>query len=81
MAVAAKWRGRGVGAALMGRLMDVAQKQHVSELVLSAQVHAQGFYADFGFAAQGEQYLDADIPHVTMRRALPPISEAPADES
>jgi predicted GNAT family N-acyltransferase len=37
---------------------------------LSAQIHAAAFYADAGFVAEGEQYLEAGIPHVAMRLDL-----------
>jgi ElaA protein len=38
--------------------------------VLSAQVHAAGFYRAHGFVEQGAEYLDAGIPHRDMRRRL-----------
>jgi predicted GNAT family N-acyltransferase len=70
MAVLADWRRCGVGAALLFRLLEAAAKQGLAALVLSAQVDAIPFYRRFGFVEEGDQYLDADIPHVTMRRAL-----------
>ncbi len=70
MAVRAEWRRRGIGAALLFRLLEAAAKQGLAELVLSAQVDAVQFYSCFGFVAEGDQYLDADIAHVTMRRPL-----------
>ncbi len=40
-----------------------------SQSVLEAQVQAVGFYESFGFRPEGEEYLEDDIPHITMRRA------------
>jgi len=70
MAVMKPWRGRGVGAALLRRLIDAARERGDREVLLSAQVHALGFYRAQGFAAYGEVYDDAGIPHQSMRLKL-----------
>jgi predicted GNAT family N-acyltransferase len=70
MAVLATWRRRGVGAALLTELTRMAIEEGYVEVMLNAQVHAMGFYARYGFAAEGEEFLDAGIAHVRMRRAL-----------
>lgn len=70
MAVLKPWRGRGVGAALLRRLIQAARERGDREVVLSAQVHALGFYRRHGFTAQGEAYEEAGIPHQAMRLAL-----------
>jgi predicted GNAT family N-acyltransferase len=70
MAVLATWRRRGVGAALLTELTRIAIEEGYVEVMLNAQVHAMGFYARYGFAAEGEEFLDAGIAHVRMRRAL-----------
>ena len=57
------------GHGLSRRLMEAALAEVGSSAsVLEAQVQAQGFYAGFGFAPEGEVYLEDDIPHITMRR-------------
>ena len=70
MAVLKAWRGRGVGAALLRRLIQAARERGDAEVVLSAQVHALGFYRAHGFIAQGDVYEEAGIPHQSMRLAL-----------
>ena len=72
MAVSAEWRRGGVGTALFCRLIEAAAGRGYSDIVLSAQVDAIDFYRRFGFVEEGEQYLDADIPHLTMRRKTTP---------
>jgi ElaA protein len=57
-------RGRG----LAGELMAAALGGAPGEFVLDAQTYAQGLYARFGFVADGEEFLDDGIPHITMRR-------------
>lgn len=70
MAVLKEWRGRGVGGALLARLIDAARERGDTEIALSAQIHAQGFYRAHGFLEEGEEFTEAGIPHRTMRRVL-----------
>jgi predicted GNAT family N-acyltransferase len=70
MAVLAAWRGRGVGAALLRQLLDLARARGLPRAVLNSQTHAMPFYARYGFVADGDEYLEAGIPHRTMMRVL-----------
>ncbi|MEJ2174267.1 MAG: GNAT family N-acetyltransferase [bacterium] len=70
MAVLTHWRGRGVGSAILRALAGAAQTRGDTELVLSAQVHAIGFYRAHGFVEQGDEFLEAGIAHRMMRRRL-----------
>ncbi len=70
MAVLKAVRGRGLGSAVLSALMQQARQKGFAEVVLSAQAHAQAFYARHGFVPEGAEYLDANIPHVLMRKAL-----------
>jgi predicted GNAT family N-acyltransferase len=70
MAVLAAWRGRGVGAAILEALMGEARRRGLAAVYLHSQVHARDFYARHGFVAEGEEYLEAGIPHVGMRARL-----------
>jgi predicted GNAT family N-acyltransferase len=70
MAVLSPWRGRGAGSAILRALVEAAQARGDTELVLSAQLHAIGFYRAHGFAEEGAVFLDAGIPHRAMRRRL-----------
>ena len=67
MAVVANARGMGLGAQVLESLIHEAQKKAFPEVVLSAQVHAMGFYERFGFVAEGDVYLDCAIAHKDMR--------------
>ncbi len=71
MAVLPAWRGQGVGRALLAAAIRAAQAQGHTALQLSAQIHAAGFYEAAGFAAEGETYAEAGIPHVAMRLDFP----------
>jgi len=70
MAVLAAARGTGVGARVLAALMDKAVELGYPELVLNAQTHAAPFYARAGFVQAGEEFEEAGIPHVEMRKRL-----------
>ena len=64
-------RGSGLGAALIvAALEELARIPGVTEAYLGSQAHATGFYEKLGFVVEGEEFLDAGIPHRHMRRAL-----------
>jgi predicted GNAT family N-acyltransferase len=64
-------RGTGLGAALIATALDELRRvPGVTEAYLGSQSHATGFYETLGFAVEGEEFLDAGIPHRHMRRAL-----------
>lgn len=70
MAVLKEWRGRKVGTALLQALLDEAHRLGYAEVDLGAQVQALPFYRRFGFVAEGEVFMDADMPHRKMRLRL-----------
>ncbi len=70
MAVLPAWRGRGVGDALLLRLIALAQAKAWPEVSLHAQVSAMGFYRKHGFIAYGPVYEEAGILHQSMRLDL-----------
>ncbi len=78
LAVLTTWRGRGVGKALMNRLLELARQQGLQEIVLKAQLQALAFYTKLGFQVAGESFLEAGIPHRSMRlRLVEPAAEEP----
>lgn len=70
MAVLSAWRGRGVGSAMLARLMDVARYAGFERVGLNARSDTQAFYARLGFVARGEEYVEVGIRHQRMERAL-----------
>jgi ElaA protein len=66
VAVARSARGAGLARALMTTaLVRIGDRS----CVLDAQANLVDFYAGFGFAVTGPEYLEDGIPHVPMRRA------------
>ncbi len=74
MAVAREHRGRGVGAVLLGAAHALAVARGAREVTIPAQVSALGFWERAGYAAEGAEFEEAGIVHVTMRRALAPAA-------
>lgn len=70
MAVLQFWRRRGVGTALMRHVLAAAREAGFATVELAAQSHALQFYERFGFAALGDEFMDAGIPHRSMRLEL-----------
>lgn len=70
MAVLREWRGKGAGSALLAGLMEIARALGMRRVLLNAQVQALPFYLRHGFQEQGEEFLDAGIPHRRMWRDL-----------
>ncbi len=66
-----EYRGTGLGADLINAALEQMRGlPDVTTARLGAQTHALGFYERLGFAAFGDEYLDAGIPHFDMERAL-----------
>ncbi|MBL3599610.1 MAG: GNAT family N-acetyltransferase [gamma proteobacterium endosymbiont of Lamellibrachia anaximandri] len=68
MAVIRSWRGRGVGKALLQKLLVTADQNSYPSLFLNAQSTALSFYAQHGFVAEGDEFMDAGIPHRRMTK-------------
>jgi predicted GNAT family N-acyltransferase len=70
MVVDRRLRGQGVGGRLLAGAEREAQERGASEMVLHAQRRAEPFYAANGYVAEGDTFLEAEIEHVRMRKAL-----------
>ncbi|MGL5948271.1 MAG: GNAT family N-acetyltransferase [Aeromonas sp.] len=67
--VSPRARGQQLGHALLRQALAVCAARGPSRgIKLSAQAHLQDFYAQHGFVARGEVYLEDDIPHIAMYR-------------
>jgi len=70
MAVLPQWRGQGIGGRILASLIARAHARGMKRVVLNAQTHAVPFYARHGFAAFGDEFMEAGIPHVAMAREI-----------
>jgi predicted GNAT family N-acyltransferase len=70
MVVERRLRKTGVGARLLSGAEGEARHRGASEMVLHAQRRAESFYAGNGYVPEGETFMEAEIEHVRMRKAL-----------
>lgn len=66
MAVLAPYRAQGLGRQLLTFVIDWATQHGYPPLFLHAQNHAITFYESMGFVVEGDEFIDAGIPHHTM---------------
>jgi len=71
MAVRKAARGSGVGGAILKALIWHAKQRGDLAVALNAQTHAAPFYGRFGFVREGDEFMDAGIPHIAMRLRFP----------
>lgn len=65
-------RGQGLGAQLMTAAERWASQRGLPTVELHAQQSVIGFYDRLGYVGVGSPYLEAGIPHLTMRKDLLP---------
>jgi ElaA protein len=75
VAVDFRQRGTEKGKQLMQYvLMEIKRLFPNQDTVISAQEYLLNFYRQLGFVAEGDVYLEDNIPHVQMRRLAKPMS-------
>jgi predicted GNAT family N-acyltransferase len=70
MAVRKSARGQGIGSEVLAALLQEAKHRQIHVLVLHAQTHAVDFYTKHGFQIEGDEFLEAGIPHRRMTLKL-----------
>jgi len=70
VAVLPAHRGEGHGAEVMREVEGVAAAREYDRVVLHAQTRSAGFYDRLGYERVGEEFEEAGIPHVEMRKPL-----------
>jgi len=70
IAVLKEHRWQGFGRLVTQALIDKSVEMGATEVELSSQTHAIGLYEKLGFVAYGDEYMDAGIPHYSMKRKV-----------
>ncbi|WP_246998444.1 GNAT family N-acetyltransferase [Halosolutus gelatinilyticus] len=70
VAVLRSRREEGVGRDLMVAVEKRARDRGLSALKLHSQTHAAEFYRELDYERRGEEFDEAGIPHVEMRKSL-----------
>jgi predicted GNAT family N-acyltransferase len=68
VAVRDPYRGTGIGRALMDVLESVGRDRGFERFLLHSQTQAAGFYERLGYERFGDEFDEAGIPHVKMRK-------------
>ena len=67
VAVLAEYRQQAIGRELMAAVIAYCKQENPDyKIYLHAQTTRQRFYEHLGFAACGEVFMDAGIPHIEM---------------
>jgi ElaA protein len=62
-----RYRGLGIGITLLEKsITHILETYHTNKIRIGAQLYLKKFYEGFGFAAQGNEFLEDGIPHVEM---------------
>ncbi|GFH41812.1 GNAT family acetyltransferase [Lactococcus hodotermopsidis] len=64
------YRGEGYASQLIVFVLNFLKAQEFETAELHAQLHAIAFYEKLGFEAFGEEFLDAGIRHIAMKKRL-----------
>lgn len=67
MAVLKEHRNKGIGTAILNELIKVARKHKLNNVYLHAQTSAIPFYEKQNFKVYSDEFMDAGIPHKSMR--------------
>ncbi len=70
VAVLKKYRNLGYGRAIIAELEAIASTMGLDQVSLGAQTGATGFYQKLGYNPYGDIFMDADIPHIHMRKYI-----------
>ena len=70
MAILPEARGIGAGLQLLKFICKFARAEGQKCVYLNSQSHAIPFYAKAGFATVGDEFIEANIPHMRMELAL-----------
>ena len=70
IAVLPQWREQRLGTAIMETLLAEARAQGLRRVDVDAQTQAVPFYRSLGFVEQGEEFMDAGLPHIKMTLEL-----------
>ena len=70
VAVLNEYRSQSIGSKIIGSLIDVAVENNYDRVYLGAQKQAINFYLKLGFTPFGEEFIEANIVHLSMEKTL-----------
>lgn len=70
MAVDTDFQLKGIGKMLVENAEDVARKNGYETIVLHARVVAKEFYAQQGYDAVSDEFIEVTVPHIAMQKHI-----------
>ena len=70
MAIRKPYRRQGIGHQILQQLIELARRDGHQQVYLHAQVYVVEFYRQAQFEVCSDTFMDAGIPHVTMKLNL-----------
>lgn len=70
LAVLSTARGQGIGKKIMEKAIEVIAQKNIQEVLIHAQEYIKGLHQQLGFEQEGEEFEEAGITHVKMRKKL-----------
>lgn len=70
MAILKPSRGAGIGKGIITFLEEELRRRGIEQIALHAQYYVKDFYTKCGFRETGLPFLDADIQHIRMEKAI-----------
>ena len=70
LAVAKAYRHKKIATRLITYAEDYCRQQGIDVIQLGAQITAKDFYKRLGYKEYGDIFIDAGIPHISMRKAI-----------
>ena len=67
VAILKEYRKKGYATNLINFLLNEAKNMGYNEVFIHAQSYAKDFYEKLGFKKFGEEFLEANIPHINMK--------------
>ncbi len=68
IAVLMPYRKHGLGSKILDKLISIAEREQLPLVKLNAQTHAIDFYSRHKFEPCGPVFMEAGIPHLSMKR-------------
>ena len=66
VSVLREYRSKGIGTAIMKRVIESAKDLNVEKIYLHSQMDSKIFYQRLGFIELGQIFYEANIPHIEM---------------
>ena len=70
MCVLKSHRNMGIGGKMLCYFIDYARTNNFQSLMLNSQLTARSFYQKYGFVADSDVFIEADIEHIHMTLSI-----------